>query len=133
MKPHRLILERIESDPAQSFFLLELDALEPSGVYPEREESQEDDEHAWPGEEVVEVAPGREYYPRRVWDDDQTPDGRDLPSSARLVVRMLRGKAMFVTKGSIWNGWRDAYDGRHGRMTAFDIRGIIERALQARA
>lgn len=132
LKPRQLILEWIESDPAESFFLLELDELAPSGVYPERA-PREGEEDVWPGEELCELYPGSEYYPRRVWDNDETPDGRELPSSARLVVRWLWGKCMFVTKGSIWNGWRAAYDGRHGKMTAAQIRGIIEQVIHARA
>lgn len=129
MKPRRLILERIERDPAESFFLLELDELKPSGVYPQRE-FQDDMKEDFRSEELVELAAG-EYYPRSVWDEGQTPDGRDLPDDTKLVIRLLGGKAMFVTKGSLWNGSPATYDGRHAKMTSADIRTIIERSMRA--
>jgi serine/threonine-protein kinase len=128
VKPSRLILERIQRDPAQSFFMLELDSLERTGVYPAREDRENEFYH----EELVELMPGGEYYPRGVWDEGETPDGRKLPSTARLVVRVHGGKILFVTKGSIWNGSPSTYDGRHATMSAARIRGLIEGILDGR-
>lgn len=127
VKPGRLILERIERDPSQSFFMLELDTLEPSGVYPPRE-SREEFVH----EELVELSRGDKYYPRGVWDEGETPDGRKLPSTARLVIRILGGKILFVAKGSLWNGDPSTYDGRHTKISVERIRGMIEGVLDAR-
>lgn len=134
VKPRRLQLERIDADPAQSFFLLELDTLEPSGVYPPHEDSEDERARSqFISEELVELTPGGDCYPRYVWDEGETPDGRKLPEDAKLVVRMLSGKLMFVTKGSIWNGTSSTYDGRHARMSAAALREVIERAVAARA
>ncbi|HZH10674.1 MAG TPA: hypothetical protein VEZ24_09935 [Microvirga sp.] len=127
-KPGVLTLEWIDSDPRQSFFLLDLEDLDPSGVYPPRE-PREDDEDRFFYEELVEVTPGGSYYPRRIWDDGLLPNGRDLPDDARLVVRMMGGKLLFVAKGSLWNGSPDTYDGRHARMSSASIRGVIERTV----
>lgn len=137
MKPKRLTLEFIEQAPAESFFHLELDELQPTGVYPE----PEDDEEKGPepqssryervSEEVVEIGPGQ-YVSRSGWDDGELPDGRKLPPHSRLVVRFFRGAAMPVSKGSIWNGTAATYDGRHSRMTPDQIRGDIERAVASR-
>lgn len=131
VKPRQLILEWIESDPAESFFLLELDELGLSGAYPEYEED-EGRTRRRTTEEYVETGDG-ELYERSAWDDGTTPDGEPLPSDAKLVVRFLRGKVMFVTKGSIWNGSPATYDGRHANMTATQIRTIIESVITRRA
>jgi serine/threonine-protein kinase len=128
VKPHRLILERFDRDQAQSFFMLELDNLEPTGVYPPREDREDPFYH----EELVELVPSGEYHPRRVWDEGETPDGRKLPSTARLVVRVLGGKIMFVTKGSLWNSTPATYDGQHATMSVSRIRGMIDGVLDAR-
>jgi hypothetical protein len=127
VKPRRLILERIERDPAESFFMLELDTLEPSGVYPPREPREE-----FVHEELVELSRGGDYYPRHVWDEGETPDGRKLSSTARLVIRVLGGKVLFVFKGSLWNRNPATYDGRHAKMSPERIRGMIEGVLDAR-
>ena len=135
MKPKRLTLEYIEESPGESFFYLELDELEPTGVYTKSEDEEADGEHG-PlaphyeqfSEEVVEVGP-RQYVSRSGWDDGEYPDGRELPKTARLVVRHFRGAAMAVSKGSIWNGAAETYDGRHSRMTPEQIRRVIERTI----
>lgn len=134
MKPKRLTLEFIEHAPAESFFHLELEELEPTGVYPEPDNDDESEREPLPAryervsEEVVEIGP-RQYVSRSGWDDGLLPDGRNLPRQSRLVVRCLRGAAMPVTKGSLWNGAAETYDGRHSRMTPGQIRNVIERTL----
>lgn len=131
VKPRNLVLEWIESDPAESFFLLELDQLGLSGAYPEDEEDEGRIKRLTT-EEYVETGDG-ELYERAVWDDGTTPDGDRLPSDAKLVVRFLRGKVLFVSKGSIWNSNPGTYDGRHSNMTAVQIRTIIESVIARRA
>lgn len=126
MKPRKLTLERIDSE-GNSFLLLELDEINPSGVYDTGEgESRE---------ELVEVEPG-EYESREIWDRgflDYDARGEEIPipDEARLVVRWLHGKVLFVAKGSLWNGDPGTYDGRHNRMAASQIRSVIERSLAA--
>jgi len=139
-KPRRLVLERIAEAPAESFLLLELAPLKPSGVYPPRDDSDSDDTVARRlrhFEEVLELSAG-DYVERGVWDDghlghDENGYEIPLPDTARLVVRWMSGKVLFVCKGSLWNGTPATYDGRHNRMTVQEIRELIERSLAARA
>lgn len=130
VKPRNLVLEWIDSDPAESFYLLELDELGLSGAYPE-EEGDEGRARRRSNEEYVETPDG-ELYGRSAWDDGATPDGEPLPDGSKLVVRFLRGKIMFLSKGSIWNGVPATYDGRHSNMTAAQIRNIIETVIARR-
>lgn len=138
-KPERLTLERIDQAPAQSFLLLELGQLAPSGVY----ETSDDDD----GDERLRVlrrdheelleADG-EYFDRSLWDQGfmgYDERGREIPfpENRRVVSRWLRGKILFVTKGSLWNGSPHTYDGRHNRMSPDEIRAMIERSLAAAA
>jgi len=135
MKPRSLTLERIDS-AGNSFLLLELDNLDPSGVYGTDENEPDrnsDAEHAeQSSEELVEVAPA-EYVSRDVWDRgflDHDENGDEIPiPDARLTVRWLKGKVLLVAKGSLWNGDPATYDGRHNGMTAAQIRTTIERSL----
>jgi hypothetical protein len=151
-KPKHLTFERIEADEAQSFFLLELDTLRPAGVYNEpdvgeEEEGWEDEEgeNSFPKrmrhrirrrEEVVDLS-AAEYVDRGVWDSghlgyDENDYEVPLPDAARLVVRWLSGKMLFVCKRSLWNLDNGTYDGRHTDMMAREIRDMIERTLAAR-
>lgn len=131
VRPKSMILQRMAAAPAESFLLLELDELPPTGIY---------EEHVFPGserayrqEQLVELSPA-EYVDRTAWDEgslgyDERGYTIPLPDSARLVVRWRNGKILFVTKGSIWNGMPETYDGRHDRMCASDIRTMIEQRL----
>lgn len=139
VKPKSLTLERIDS-PGNSFLLLALDELEPSGVY--HVEPDEDEDHEEinrrrldrGSEEVLELGPGQ-YEDRNLWDRgflgyDQ--DGREqpMPDEARIVVRFFRGSILFVSKGSLWNGSPRTYDGEHDGLTPDLIRAAIEGALE---
>ena len=122
-KPRSLTLEHFPQQPQESFLLLELKTLKPSGLY-----QGDDDDY----EELLDV-PGKGYMRREIWDrgfigyDD---DGREIavPDSARIVSRLLSGKILLVANGSIWNT-RSGYDGEHNQMTAAQIRALIERAI----
>ena len=137
MKPRSLTLELIDS-PGNSFLLLELDNLDPSGVYETDEKEPEADKDAEHlelkrfEEELVEVAPA-DYVSREIWDrgslHDENGDEIPIPDNARLVMRLLQGKVLLVAKGSLWNSDPATYDGRHNTMTAAQIRRIIERSL----
>ena len=135
VRPDRLILERIASDPGESFLLLELANLAPSDVYEDEDDTHEDIARrlAYGQEEVVELAPG-DFARRSIWDDGalgHDERGREipLPDTARLVTRWFGGKILFVSKGSLWNGDPGTYDGRHNRAQSSDIRSVIERSL----
>jgi hypothetical protein len=128
-RPARLVIQRLPLRPAESFALLELADLAPSGVYPPRD----DDSPHGRREEVVDLG-GGDYRDRAAWDDgflDYDAQGREipLPDAARLVVRWFNGKMLFVTKGSLWNGTSATYDGRHDAMNVADIRAMIEAGM----
>jgi hypothetical protein len=128
-KPERLVLWHFPQSPRNSFLLLELAKLKPTGVY--------EDSSEFPSEELVDIGRGR-YLNRSVWDDgfygyDEHDREKPLPDAARLVTRWLSGKILLVAKGSLWNGDPDTYDARHSRMTAEEIAIVIERSLRSRS
>lgn len=128
VKPRRLVLERIASDPVESFLMLELDDLEPSSA------NQEDRERSTlrRQEEAIEVGRG-EYVGRAAYEDGYFVDSRgyerELPEDARPVLRLLNGQIMFVAKGSIWNGSSRTYSGLHDGMTTVEIRATIQQII----
>lgn len=122
-KPKALSFEYIDRSPENSFLLMELSTLTPSGVYEVvRSES----------EQVVEV--DEEYRDYAVWHEgilghDYEGNEITLPDDASIVVRLLRGKILFVAKASFWNlSDDDKSDGRHDNMSAAEIREVIERS-----
>lgn len=122
-KPRSLILEHFPYRPQESFLLLDLEPLAPTGVYDRNRGS----------EELVDV-PGRGYLSREVWDRgylgyDEYERELPIPEDARLVTRWLEGKILLVANGSLWNSTPATYDGRHNHMSATEIRQMIERAL----
>ena len=134
-KPRELRLERIESDAAESFLLLELQELAPSGVY---ESDEEDDNEALSGrrlrqdEELVDLGDAH-YVEREAWDRGFVDDEDEpLPLAARLAHRLFRGQIMIVCKASIWNRTSRTYSGMHNGMSAQTIRQTIERAMEPR-
>ena len=123
VRPYRITLEHFPETPLESFLLLELGELKPSGIY---------EELAGPKEELVEV--DGEYVERSHWDEgtigeDEDGDPLPLPDDARLVTRFLSGKILVVSTGSIWNSVPATYDGRHSRMEASEIRRQISDVL----
>ncbi len=124
VRPKRVTLEHFPDAPLETFLLVELGELEPTGIY---------DALSRPTEEVVEV--NGEYVERYHWDDgtlgeDENGEPLPLPANAHLVVRWMRGKIMVVSKGSIWNGISATYDGRHSRMESAEIRRQIAAVLE---
>jgi hypothetical protein len=135
VKPKRLTMEIIPS-LGNSFLRLDLDELEPSGVY--HVEADEDEEHEEinryrrerGSEELLELAPG-EYEDRSLWvrgflGYDRHGEEIPMPDSARIVVRFFRGSILFVAKGSHWNGNSRTYDGEHDKLSIKQIRQIVE-------
>lgn len=117
--------EYLRESPVDSFFLIEGDALEKTGVY---------EEVSGQYEELVEINEGH-YEERSVWDSGyyfNSNKGKEesLPREARLVQRYLRGNFLIVAKSSLWNRTNSTYDGRHNKMNALQIRQIIERAIR---
>lgn len=123
VRPERVTLERFPDAPLESFLLVELGELRPTGVYEEVSRQME---------ELVDV--DGEYVSRSHWDEgslgeDESGYSIPLPDDARLIVRFLGGKVLVVSKQSIWNGVNETYDGRHSRMPAGEIRRQIAGAL----
>lgn len=128
VKPESLILENFPESPIDSFLLLELAELQPSGIYEQRETKR-----AEFVEELVELRRG-DYVERGVWDNGfygHDEEGREipLPDESRLVNRWLKGKILIVAKRSLWNSTPETYDGRHNAMKAIDIRMYITEVL----
>jgi hypothetical protein len=122
VKPSALLFESFGQDLEWAYFRIECQSLQPSGVY----EDVQKGERA--SEEVVLVEPGT-YAPRSAWDD-ASYEGKDLPETARLIIRSLGGGALVIfAKGSAYNlasgrGF-DAYDGRHAKMSPAQFRDYI--------
>lgn len=115
-KPRRLVLERLASDPAQSFLMLELDDLPPAVA---RDDERAERARAWRQEELLDLG-GGDYVERGSVDEE------DIPDTARNVVRLFNGQVMLVTKGSIWNGTSATYSGLHDTGSHSEIRKVIQ-------
>ncbi len=133
-KPRRLILEQIEEAPAESFLLLELAELRRALPDDEDTNARLDGvrAHRRDNEQLVEV--DDEYFDYSMWGEghmghDEYGDEIPFPESTRIISRWLRGRILFVCKGSLWNGAPATYDGRHNQMSSGAIRGLIERTL----
>lgn len=125
-RPAKLYFEYFPGSPVNSFLLLECARLEPSGAYEQVSRDYE---------EVVDLSEW-EFVDRSAWDQgyyghDEAGVEKPLPPDARLVVRLLSGKFLMVAKSSLWNRNPDTYDGRHSRMTAAQIRSVIQNTLDA--
>ena len=123
-RPTRMVFEYVRRAPEESFIMIDLGRLNPTGV--NRNTSA-------PHEHLVEI--GDEYLSRSLWDQGNLGydiEGREipLPDDARLVVRLLRGKLLIVAKSSLWNGDPSTYDGRHSTMTTDQVRSVIENSLR---
>lgn len=124
VRPARLTIEFFPNSPIESFLLLELGQLPPTGVYERRSRDSE---------ELVEL-PSGDYLNRSHWDErilgyDDGGYPIPLPEEARLIVRWFSGKVLVVSKASIWNSVPETYDGRHTRMAAAEIRSQIDEVL----
>ena len=120
-RPATLYFEHFEESPWNSFFLLETEALSPSGV---------DRGTDGMSETLVEVSPG-EYIDRDqcILGYDEEGEEIPLPETVRIVTRYMRGKFLVVAKASLWNLLEATYDGRHNGMTAQQIRTQIQDAI----
>lgn len=124
LKPKRLVLERIEIDVAESFLLIDLEQLQPSGVYGE-ERNQRIRERR--DEELVDIGEAN-YVGRDGLDEGyyyNESGAHELPDDYRRVKRLLDGKIMLLTKGSIWNGIPSTYLATHEQMSSSEIRRAI--------
>lgn len=111
VKPSALTFNLIENALEWSYFRLELDSLQPSGVYNALSTDME---------ELTELSPG--HYVERTWWDagyyghDENGSEIPLPESARIIVRHMSGPFVIFAKGSIYNANPGTYDARHAKM-----------------
>jgi serine/threonine-protein kinase len=115
IKPQKLSFEKISEDNEWSYFRIETDALEPSGVYESNDGTYE---------EVTEIEPNQ-YVNRSVWDQNEY-QGQPLPKTARVISRYFNGAFVIFRKTSIYNKISSTYDGRHSKMTADEFRAYIQ-------
>jgi serine/threonine-protein kinase len=139
VKPKRLIFESFGYDPEWNYFRLELDELEPSGVYEDLDDSEETDEI---DEETGKPERNREYlselYPG-VYDKydlvehrhEYRDNGYEIPDTARHVTRYLKGCFVIFNKRSIYNLTSSTYDGRHNEMDTDEFREYIQRNINS--
>ena len=111
-----VLCDRLASDPAQSFLMLELDDLPPAVA---RDDERAERARAWRQEELLDLG-GGDYVERGSVDEEAIPD------TARNVVRLFNGQVMLVTKGSIWNGASVTYSGVHDTETHSEVRKVIQ-------
>ena len=130
-EPRSMTLEYIAADPGESFVIVDVASLSPSGIY-----DDEPDRDQW-REDLVELSPGN-YVECGVWDrgyfgHDASGNEIPLPENARQLLRIFRGRLILVAKGSRWNSIPETYQGSHDRMTNEEIRGIIERWISSKS
>lgn len=125
VKPKRLLFESFGYDPEWNYFRLELDELEPSGIYKKEETSKYD------YEEVTEIYPG-DYDTYDIMEDryEYRESGSDIPDMARHVTRWFRGSFVIFNKRSKYNLTSSTYDGRHNKMNTDEFRDYIHKNVE---
>ncbi|MBX4893621.1 hypothetical protein [Rhizobium bangladeshense] len=122
--PRILQFEYIEKAPIESFFLLEMRRMQPTGIYDSVDEYTE---------QIARID-GEDYdyglMEHGVWRYDEDGNEVPVPEDAKTVLRLLSGKLLIVSQGSMWNHTNENWNGRHNDMTADEIRSLIELSLQ---
>lgn len=131
IKPKNLKFNSFNSNHEWSYFRIETNYLEPSGIYKKDE---------YKHEEITEITPGV-YRERSVWDyeyynyDLDNNREKPLPETARLIVRYMEGSFVIFAKSSPYNfselGF-DPYDGRHNLMSNDEFKKIISEVAHLR-
>lgn len=148
VNPGSFSLHKIGDNPEWWYFRLDTQPFEPSGVYDEDpEDNQEVDafksasnrEVEWQmsyyGEEVLEIEPG-EYLERSYWDlshlgYDEYGDEIPLPQYARVVTRKFNGGAFVIfPKFSAYNHNPSTYDARHNKMDDYGFKQYISKIVE---
>lgn len=107
VKPFKLDFYSFGNNYEWAYFRLELNKLEPSGIYPDMD--------GYSSEELTELSPG--VYVDRFYLDEGYYNGEKLPEGTRCVSRYFEGTFVIFAKGSIYNRNAGTYDGRQNRMT----------------
>ncbi len=123
VKPKRLIFESFNYDHEWNYLRLELNDLEPSGVY----ENNEDSVY----ESVSEISSGQyEDYSIVEYFSDYKEE-YNLTEKSRLVTRWFKGSFVIFCKRSTYNSISATYDGRHNKFTSDEFRSYIGRSIHA--
>ena len=105
--PRRLVFDSICGEIEWSYFRLELNELEPSGLYSDKMEFDEEVYENFTGE----LMPYSDYEPNE---------------SCRHIVRLLKGTVLIVPKMCYYNNIPYTYDGRHNKYNHDIFRTIME-------
>jgi hypothetical protein len=119
LKPIKLTFESF-ADPIWNYFRLESANMEQTDAYEYKLKDSE---------ELTELAP-LNYVNRGSWDESRYDD-KPLPSTARLVVRRIKGGSYVIFSKSSWyNKHNQTYDARHNKMSELEFRVYIEKVIR---
>ena len=112
VKPKRLIFNSLGGDCSWDYFRLEIEKLDPSGVY---------DIDGLDSEELAYLSDGT-YLDRAYWDlgyyNDRYGNRKEFTQEDNVTTRYLKeGSFIIVAKTSVYNSIPETYDARHNRMT----------------
>jgi serine/threonine-protein kinase len=131
VKSKRLVFESFGYDPEWNYFRLELDELEPSGVYDGKDDEYNDEKPYKSDEEfVAKLYPG--HYDKLdivEYRSEYEESGYIIPKTARTLVRILRGSFVIFNKRSTYNLNPSTYDGRHNKMDTEGFRNYIQKNI----
>lgn len=122
VKPKRLLFNSLGGDCSWDYFRLEIEKLDPSGVY---------DIDNLDREELTYLSDGT-YLDRAYWDlgyyDDGYGNRKEFTSKDTVITRYLKeGSFVIVAKTSVYNKIPATYDGRHNRMTDEEFYSYMKR------
>ena len=118
LKPFKLTFESPGQSSEWNYFRLEAEEVNPIGEC----ESEGDQLREY----LTEIEPGV-YASRDLWDDRGYEYGEELPSTARPVVRYLKGSFVIFSTRSPYNLDSSTYDTRHEKVSEDEFRDYIER------
>ena len=122
VKPKRLIFNSLGEDYSWDYFRLEIENLDPSGVY---------DIDDLDIEELTYLSDGT-YLDRTYWDlgyyYDSYGNQKEFTSKDNVVTRYLKeGSFVIVAKTSVYNKIPATSDGRHNKMTDAEFYNYMKR------
>lgn len=118
-KPKRLIFDSFSSDQNWDYFRIESDPLNPISLNNIQEKRF--------SEALTELRPG-EYTIYECWEHNDF-NAKDLPQTARPVVRFFRGDFLIVRNTSNYLKMPDFYRGIHNKMSSDGFKELIMRLL----
>lgn len=123
VKPKRLIFNSLGGDCSWDYFRLEIEKLNPSGVY---------DFDISDREELAYLSDGT-YLDRAYWDlgyyEDTYGNRKEFTQDDNVITRYLEeGAFIIVAKTSIYNRIPGTYDARHNKMTDKEFYNYMKRS-----